>query len=72
MKKVGKFIVIEGLDGCGKSTQTKLLIEHLEQDGQKCKFIHFPILEQGVYGKLVARFLRGELNPHETISNEKI
>ena len=54
MKKVGKFIVIEGLDGCGKSTQTKQLIEHLEQDGQKCKFIHFPILEQGVYGKLIA------------------
>lgn len=67
MKKTGKFIVIEGLDGCGKSTQTKLLIEHLEQDGQKCKFIHFPILEQGVYGKLIAQFLRGELNPHETI-----
>ena len=66
MKK-GKFIVIEGLDGCGKSTQTKLLIEHLEQDGQKCKFIHFPILEQGVYGKLIAQFLRGELNPRETI-----
>ena len=65
--KTGKFIVIEGLDGCGKSTQTKLLIEHLEQDGQKCKFIHFPILEQGIYGKLIAQFLRGELNPHETI-----
>ena len=67
MKKAGEFIVIEGLDGCGKSTQTKLLIEHLEQDGQKCKFIHFPILEQGVYGKLIAQFLRGELNPRETI-----
>ena len=67
MKKTGKFIVVEGLDGCGKSTQTKLLIEHLEQDGQKCKFIHFPILEQGVYGKLIAQFLRGELNPRETI-----
>lgn len=67
MKKQSKFIVIEGLDGCGKSTQTKLLIEHLEQDGHKCKFIHFPILEQGVYGKLIAQFLRGELNPRETI-----
>ena len=67
MKKAGEFIVIEGLDGCGKSTQTKLLIEHLEQDGHKCKFIHFPILEQGVYGKLIAQFLRGELNPRETI-----
>ena len=67
MKKTGKFIVIEGLDGCGKSTQTKMLIEHLEKEGQKCKFIHFPILEQGVYGKLIAKFLRGELNTQEKV-----
>lgn len=67
MKKTGKFIVIEGLDGCGKSTQTKMLIEQLEKDGQRCKFIHFPILEQGVYGKLIAQFLRGELNTQENV-----
>jgi dTMP kinase len=29
MKKKGTFIVIEGLDGCGKTTQTKLLVEKL-------------------------------------------
>lgn len=67
MKKQGKLIVIEGLDGCGKSTQTRLLIEHLENEGHKCKFIHFPILEQGVYGKLIAQFLRGELNTQENV-----
>ena len=67
MKKRGKFIVIEGLDGCGKSIQTRLLIEHLEREGHKCKFIHFPILEQGVYGKLIAQFLRGELGRIENV-----
>ena len=67
MKKTGKFIVIEGLDGCGKSTQTKMLIEQLEKEGQRCKFIHFPILEQGVYGNLIARFLRGELGRIEDV-----
>ena len=67
MKKAGEFIVIEGLDGCGKSTQTRMLIEHLEKEGQRCKFIHFPILEQGVYGKLIAQFLRGELNTQEKV-----
>lgn len=61
MNNRGKFIVLEGLDGCGKSTQTKMLIEQLEKEGQRCNFIHFPILEQGVYGKLIAQFLRGEL-----------
>lgn len=67
MNNRGKFIVLEGLDGCGKSTQTKMLIEQLEKEGQRCKFIHFPILEQGVYGRLIAQFLRGELNTQENV-----
>lgn len=28
---MGKLIIIEGLDGCGKSTQTKLLEEYFEK-----------------------------------------
>jgi dTMP kinase len=30
MNRKGVFIVIEGLDGCGKTTQTKLLVEKLQ------------------------------------------
>ncbi len=29
----GKFIVLDGPDGCGKSTQSKLLAEHLQKQG---------------------------------------
>ena len=31
----GKFIVLDGPDGCGKSTQTKLLAEYLTGQGVK-------------------------------------
>ncbi len=29
----GKFIVLDGPDGCGKSTQAKLLVEWLKEQG---------------------------------------
>ena len=37
----GAFIVIEGLDRSGKTTQTELLTEHLTTNGisiERCKF----------------------------------
>jgi len=39
---MGKLIVIEGTDGSGKSTQFKLLSEHLAADGVNFKHIVFP------------------------------
>lgn len=60
MKLKNKFIAIEGLDGSGKSTQLCLLKKYFEQKSIKYKMLHFPRCGEGIYGELIARFLRGE------------
>ncbi|TFH26782.1 MAG: dTMP kinase [Bacteroidia bacterium] len=61
------FVVIEGLDGSGKSTQLKMLSEYLDRRNVPFKYLHFPRLEEGIYGKLIARFLRGEMGANEQV-----
>ena len=53
-------IVLEGLDGAGKSTQVKRLKTYLETLPQGLDYIHFPRYESPVYGGLITRFLKGE------------
>lgn len=39
---MGKLVVIEGLDGSGKATQTKLLAQRLAAEGQAVRMVTFP------------------------------
>lgn len=54
------FIVLEGLDGAGKSTQIGMLRQLFAERGVESEYVHFPRFDAPVYGDLIARFLRGE------------
>jgi len=53
-------IVIEGLDASGKTTQTKLLVERLQLQGRTVNTLDFPQYDNGVFGKILKKFLANE------------
>lgn len=60
-------VVLEGLDGAGKSTQVKKLKNYLESIFGDIEYIHFPRYDAPVYGDLISRFLRGDFGNNETV-----
>lgn len=56
----GRIIVLEGLDGCGKSTQLELAAEYLLGRGTDCRRISFP--EYGSdSGRIISEYLNGNI-----------
>ena len=60
-------VVIEGLDGSGKSTQVKRLRKYLGEVAGTLDYIHFPRYDAPVYGELISRFLRGEFGSNDSV-----
>ena len=61
MAKLGKLIVIEGADGSGKQTQTKLLIDRLNSEGFPTKSMTFPRYDTPA-GRIVGQCYLGKKN----------
>lgn len=62
------FIVLEGLDGAGKSTQIAKLKAMFLERGVESEYLHFPRFDAPVYGDLIAHFLRGDLGSVEQVN----
>ncbi|WVQ62268.1 thymidylate kinase [Kwoniella botswanensis] len=61
----GAFIVFEGLDRCGKSTQVARLVDRLEREGQKARLQKFPDRTTAI-GKMIDAYLqsKAEMDDH--------
>ena len=60
-------IVLEGLDGAGKSTQVRMFREYLSGVCQTLEYIHFPRYDAPVWGELIGKFLRGGFGSIESV-----
>ena len=60
---MGTLIVIEGLDGSGKSTQTPILAEELKNQGKEVRVVSFPNYESDS-SALVRMYLSGRFGTH--------
>lgn len=64
----GKLIVIDGIDGAGKTTQIDLLKKYLTDKNIPFEVIDFPRYEDNIYGKLIKRYLEGEFGGIENVN----
>lgn len=62
----GKIIAIEGIDGCGKTTQIEKIKEYFDEHNVEYRFIKFPIYENDT-ATPIKEYLHGDLsaNPYQ-------
>ena len=58
MKQLGKFFVLDGPDGSGKTTQTALLAHALRAQGKRVLVVDFPQYAKTMFGAMVGKYLK--------------
>jgi len=71
MNKLGKFIVIEGIDGCGGETQTNLLSDFLSKKGFNVNLLSYPGYSRPI-GHVIHNFLHKEKGYDYNINTETL
>ena len=65
VNRKGKFIVFEGIDGCGKTTQMKHIAQRLKAEGKEYAITCEPT--KGEIGKLLRKYLSGDIAANEHV-----
>jgi dTMP kinase len=67
----GRFVVLEGVDGCGKTTQQTMLVDRLRGQGVAAAQYSFP-RKDGPVSSLIEGYLRGVDGPSEFFEPEVV
>lgn len=71
-KDNGKFFVIEGTNGCGKSTQQKIIVEKLAEEGYKVQAQNEPTYDMPVGQLIREKYFSGERWCNSVLDNSLI
>lgn len=64
----GFFVAIEGVDGSGKTTQVRMLMDAIRKKGHEVRLIDFPRYYTSFHGEVITRLLRGEFGSMDQLS----
>lgn len=59
-KREGKFVILEGLDGSGTETQTRLLADYFKEKNWETEKLSYPDYDKPIGGIMINKFLNGE------------